>query len=285
MTACSSPQRMRVAQAVPGRPGVGVIWRPRVVDGDPDEGRQHAGGVHRLPAPPGVHGDQGILAGRGRVDPGQLPGDPEPVSSKCATSAAAAAARIASSGLPSAEAIRVTMAATAPGETGTPNSSAIAWQVRSRDRNCPCHRYAHAPPIRGPYCTGAVTPAGAVPAVTVPHEQRRDTIRCSVTSPRICSGRSVTCRRSVLVTGAPVRPVPQPPHAPGSCTTTSSGSSVIARVAPGCPFGRPGLRPDLPRSDLGAGLARPSDDGGFEEFRGFWPSGSGHRPAVPVVFV
>jgi hypothetical protein len=29
------------------------------------------------------------------------------------------------------------------------------------------------------------------------------------------------------------------------------------------------LRPDLRRSDLGAGSARPSDDGGLEEFRGF----------------
>ncbi len=37
-------------------------------------------------------------------------------------------------------------------------------------------------------------------------------------------------------------------------------------VAPGCPFGRPGLRPDLPRSDFGDGLPSPSDDGGFEEF-------------------
>lgn len=29
---------------------------------------------------------------------------------------------------------------TAPGETGTPNNCAIAWQVRPRDRNWPCHR-------------------------------------------------------------------------------------------------------------------------------------------------
>jgi hypothetical protein len=37
-------------------------------------------------------------------------------------------------------------------------------------------------------------------------------------------------------------------------------------VAPGCPFGRPGLRPDFFRSDFGDGLPSPSDDGGFEEF-------------------
>ena len=80
-----------------------------------------------------------------------FPATRNPVSSKCATSAAATAARIASSGAPSAPAIRVTIPATAPGETGTPNSSAIAWQVRFRDRNCPCHKYAHAAAIRGPY--------------------------------------------------------------------------------------------------------------------------------------
>jgi hypothetical protein len=97
-------------------------------------------------------------------------------------------------------------------------------------------------------------------------------IRCSVTKARICSGRSTTWRRSVLVTRAPGRPAPQPAHRPGSCQTTSSGRPVISSVAPGCPFGRPGFRPDLPRSDFGAGLARPSDDGGFEEFRGFCPS-------------
>ena len=40
-------------------------------------------------------------------------------------------------------------------------------------------------------------------------------------------------------------------------------------VTPGCPFGRPGLRPDLRRSDLGEGLASASADGGYDEFRGF----------------
>ena len=37
-------------------------------------------------------------------------------------------------------------------------------------------------------------------------------------------------------------------------------------VAPGWPFGRPGLRPVFFRSDFGAGLASPSDDGGLLEF-------------------
>jgi hypothetical protein len=45
--------------------------------------------------------------------------------------------------------------------------------------------------------------------------------------------------------------------------------SVSCVVAPSWPFGRPGLRPDFPRNDFGDGFARPSDDGGFEEFREF----------------
>jgi hypothetical protein len=66
--------------------------------------------------------------------------------------------------------------------------------------------------------------------------------------------------------------LPAPAHAPGSCVITASGRSVICMVVPGWPFGRPGLRLDLPRSDRGAGLASPSEDGGFDEFRGFWAS-------------
>ena len=47
----------------------------------------------------------------------------------------------------------------------------------------------------------------------------------------------------------------------------------VDHLAPlGLPFGRPGLRPDLLRSDLGAGLASPSPDGGLDEFRRFCPS-------------
>ena len=37
-------------------------------------------------------------------------------------------------------------------------------------------------------------------------------------------------------------------------------------VTPGCPLGRPGLRPVFFRSDCGAGLPSPSDDGGLPEF-------------------
>ena len=121
-----------------------------------------------------------------------FPATRNPVSSKCATGAAISAWRTWSRQAPSAAATRLTMPVTAPGDTGTPNSSPIASQVRCRDRNCPCHKYTAAAAIRGPYCTGALTPAGAFPAVIIPHAQRRERIRCSVTRARMISGRSTT---------------------------------------------------------------------------------------------
>ena len=45
-------------------------------------------------------------------------------------------------------------------------------------------------------------------------------------------------------------------------------------VAPGCPFGRPGLRPVFPRSDFGSGLASPS-------CAACWSSSSSASPAPP----
>jgi hypothetical protein len=66
--------------------------------------------------------------------------------------------------------------------------------------------------------------------------------------------------------------LPQPAHRPGSWPTTPSGAPVIASVAPGWPLGRPGLRPDLPRSDREIGRPSPSADGGVEEFRELAPS-------------
>ena len=72
------PQHVSIAQSVPGDAVVAVVWRPGVVAGDPGEGRQHPGRVHSLLAALGVHGDQHVPARRGRVHPGELPGDPEP---------------------------------------------------------------------------------------------------------------------------------------------------------------------------------------------------------------
>jgi hypothetical protein len=82
-------------------------------------------------------------------------------------------------------------------------------------------------------------------------------------------GMSMTCRRSAPVTSPLRRDFPQHEHVFGRCRTTLSGRSLSAIVVPGWPSGRPGFRPDFPRSDFGDGFASPSDDGGFEEFREF----------------
>jgi hypothetical protein len=105
----------------------------------------------------------------------------------------------------------------------------------------------------------------------VPQPQRRPVIWCSMTTAR-ASGASVTCRRTTPASGAPASPAAHDEQQAGSCRTTSSGWSLNCIVTPGCPFGRPGLRPDFPRSDFGAGFARPSDDGGLELFCEFCPS-------------
>ena len=78
----------------------------------------------------------------------------------------------------------------------------------------------------------------------------------------LAGGMSVTWRRPAAVTSAPFGDSPQQPHFAGRCRTLLPGRSVNSIVAPG-------FRPDLPRSGFGAGLASPSDDGGFDEFREF----------------
>jgi hypothetical protein len=55
-------QQMSTAQSMPGHLVAGVIRRPRVMAGDPGEAGEHPGGVHRLGAAPGMHGDQHVLA-------------------------------------------------------------------------------------------------------------------------------------------------------------------------------------------------------------------------------
>ncbi len=75
--------------------------------------------------------------------------------------------------------------------------------------------------IRGPYCTGAVTPPGAGPQVVAPHEQRRAISRCSVTW-TVIGGRSNTCRRSTPTSGASARPAPQPTHGPARAAASRS---------------------------------------------------------------
>lgn len=145
--------------------------------------------------------------------------------------------------------------------------------MRSLDNICPAYRYNTIAVIRGPYCTGAFTPAGAVPPVTTPHPHRRLTTRCSVTS-TAPGGRSNSCRRSTPTSGASAREPPQPRHPAGSCRLVWSGFSTCASVCPRCPFSRPGLRcpPFRNGFGLGGGLSNPRDDGGWEELSGFRPS-------------
>ena len=66
-----------------------------------------------------------------------FPATRNPVSSKCATGAAISAWRTASRQARSAAATRLTMPVTAPGDTGTPNSSPIASQVRLPGQELP----------------------------------------------------------------------------------------------------------------------------------------------------
>src|SRR5436190_10521813 len=121
---------------------------------------------------------------------------------------------------------------------------------------------------RGPYCTGAVTPSGARAFVSQPQPHCTVSSWCSVVT-AFTGGMSMTCRRSTAVTGALFRDFPQQEHLAGRCFTVLSGCSDNSIVAPGWPFGLPGLRPDFPRRDFGDGLAGPSDDGGLLEFREF----------------
>ncbi len=140
--------------------------------------------------------------------------------------------------------------------------SAIAAQARSRDRNCPCHRYAperggprpvlHRRGHPGRRVRPGHRPAPAAPADHLvlgdlgPH--RRDLRHLPPDHPRL--------RRPVQ---APPHPAAAGRHVPDH----ASGRSLSCIVAPGCPFGLPGFRPVFLRSDFGAGFASPSDDGGL----------------------
>ena len=121
--------------------------------------------------------------------------------------------------------------------------------------------------IRGPYWTGAFTPSGARAFVSQPQPHFTVSTWCSVVT-AFTGGMSMTCLRSTAVTGAFFRDFPQQPHLAGRCRTFLSGCSDSSIVAPGWPFGLPGLRPDFPRSDFGDGFAGPSDHGGLDEHGG-----------------
>src|ERR1700722_11448079 len=121
-----------------------------------------------------------------------------------------------------------------------------------------------APMIRCPYWTGAFTPSGACAFVSQPEPHFTVSTWGSVVTV-FSGGAAMTCPRSTAVPAAFLRHSPQQPLSPARCRTFLSGCSDSSIVAPGRPFGLPGLRPDLPRSDFGDGLAGPSDDGCFHE--------------------
>src|SRR5262249_38651946 len=116
-------QCVRAAQSVRADAAVAVVGRPAVVHRDPGEGRQDPCGVHGLAARLGWTVISVNLPAEAECTQASLPATRNPVSSKCATGAAVSALRIASSVPPSFPEIRLTMPATAPSETATPNSS------------------------------------------------------------------------------------------------------------------------------------------------------------------
>jgi hypothetical protein len=67
----------------------------------------------------------------------------------------------------------------------------------------------------GPYTAAALTPAGADAVVVAPQPQRRLWSLCSTTT-GVRVGMSCTWRRTIPAGLAPVRSLPQPPHAPGT---------------------------------------------------------------------
>jgi hypothetical protein len=95
-------QGVRVAERVPGELGVGVVRCPRVMDRDAGEGGEHPGGVH--PWVPRLSWTviSAWFPAEAEWTQASFPATRNPVSSKCATPAAATAARIASNGAPSA---------------------------------------------------------------------------------------------------------------------------------------------------------------------------------------
>ena len=97
-------------------------------------------------------------------------------------------------------------------------------------------------------------------------------MRCSVTVTDT-AGTSVTWWRAIATTIAVSKPDPHRRQAAGTCSITTSGSSVRPSENPCVPGCFPGLRPVARRKDRGGGACSgPSAEGGFEEFREFWPN-------------
>ena len=149
---------------------------------------------------------------------------------------------------------------------------------RSPDRNCPCDRETPVPILRGPGM-GPARPRRPGPGPSSVNCIAHFTVSSCVLGPVDRFHRRDVddpARRSTAVTGAFFMDFPQQEHFACRCRNFWSGSSDSSIVAPGWPFGRPGLRPDLPRRDFGDGLASLCDDGGLElrEFASTWATRS-----------
>src|SRR5271165_5208583 len=96
----------------------------------------------------------------------------------------------------------------------------------------------------------------------------------SVTSGGGGGAASNTCRFCSHAAGTSARPCPQQPHAAGPYSTVSSGLPDCSSVEDGAPGCLPGLRPDLPRSDLSFGffLYGLSEEGGLDDVEESLPS-------------
>ena len=245
------------------------------MDGDPGERGKNAHRLHRLPAAPGVHHEQGVLAGAGTVHPVQPavhaePGLVEP-------------GHLAGGDLPAGV---LQEPAEPPGGAGgdrrdRPGRQRDAEQLGQRlrgallgqelpgvqvddDRGDPrpvLHRRLRALRGRG---------LGAVPAAAFPLDQ------LMLGHLHRGSGRSNTWRRSTPVTGRPARPAPQRPQQPGSWRISRSGLAACASVVPSCPSCPPGLRPLFFRSDAAAAAACPAP-----RWTAAWTSSAASGSAAP----
>ena len=135
--------------------------------------------------------------------------------------------------------------------------------------------------IRGPYCTGAVTPSGACAFVSQPqpHLQRE----------HLVLGRHRPDRRDVddlpaLDPRSPARPSGtsrSSRHCAGRCRTFLSGWSVSSIVAPGWPFGRPAsARTCRAATSAPASPARPTTAASRNSASSSSPGRPGPRPAT-----
>src|ERR1700747_1328657 len=131
--------------------------------------------------------------------------------------------------------------------------------------------------MRGPYCTGALTPSGNAARVRAPQAAHLQSwARCSVTISGAGAGRSNTWRALWPTVISSVMADPQVAHDGGTWSMTWSGAATCSRVSPLCPFWPPDGLFDGPRrlwvrAGRG-GFLSPSLDGGLPLFELFSPS-------------